>query len=111
MRNEIEQSKQTAKKKRRHSQRAKKKQGAKKVIYIEECEWKKEEQAEGIQKEQTSRILRSRHEGKAKELGKGSRKAMTRNGQRWCIGETSITSAALMPIQTPMCTLCSGVST
>jgi len=70
----------------------------------------KEEQAESIQKEETNRVLGSRNESKAKELGKGGGKAVKRDGKRWSASGTSVTSKALLPVQTPMRTLCSGVS-
>lgn len=73
-------------------------------------EWmQKEEQAKQVQKEQTSRVLCGSHESKAKELGKGGRKAMKSDRKRWSTGGTSVTSETLIPAQTPMCTLCSGL--
>lgn len=74
-------------------------------------EWmQKEEQAKQVQKEQTSRVLCGSHESKAKELGKGGRKAMKRDCKRWSAGGTSVTSETLIPTQAPMRTLCSGLS-
>ncbi len=73
-------------------------------------EWmQKEEQAKQVQKEQTSRVLCGSHESKAKELGKCGRKAMKSDRKRWSTGGTSVTSETLIPAQTPMCTLCSGL--
>jgi hypothetical protein len=65
---------------------------------------------EYLQKEQTGSLLRSSHESKAKELGKGGRKAMKSDGKRWDTGWTSVTSETLIPRETPMCTLGSGLS-
>jgi hypothetical protein len=81
----------------------------KKARHIEEDGYKKEEQAEGIQKDKASSVLCSRHESKAKEVGKGSRKAMKGNGQRWSIAGASVPRKAFTPVQTPMRTLCSGL--
>src|SRR5258707_5332019 len=61
-------------------------------------------------KEQTGGILRSRHKSKAKELGKCGRKAMKSDGKWWGTGWTSVTSETLIPTQTPMCPLGSGLS-
>jgi len=108
MRNEIKQSKQTPKKLRKTYQASKREKGAKKTNSIEENGWKNEEQAECTQKEQTSNDLRSSHESKAKELGKGGGKAMKSNGKRWSARGTSVTNKTLIPVQTPMRTLCSG---
>jgi hypothetical protein len=110
MRNEIKQSKQTTKKLRKTYQASKRKKGAKKTNYIEENGWKKEEQAECTQKEQTSSVLCSSHESKAKELGKGGGKAMKSDGKRWSARGPSVTNTTLIPVQTPMRTLGSGLS-
>src|SRR3981081_4116098 len=91
------------------NQASKKKKREKKRTWIEENGWKKEEQAEGIQKEQASSVLRSRHESKAKEQSKGGGKAMKSDGKRWSARGTSVTSKTFMPVQTPMRTLCSGL--
>src|SRR6266849_998636 len=59
---------------------------------------------------QASSVLRSSHESKAKELGKGGRKAMKSNGKRRSARGTSVTSKTLVPVQTPMRTLRSRLS-
>ncbi len=69
----------------------------------------KADEQERLQKEQTGRMLRSSHECKAKELGKGGGKAMKSDGKRRGIGGTSVTGETLMPRETPMRTLCSGL--
>ena len=69
----------------------------------------KEEQAEQVQKKQTSRVLCSSHESKAKELGKCGRKAMNSDRKRGSTGGTSVPRETLIPRETPMCTLCSGL--
>jgi hypothetical protein len=61
--------------------------------------------SEPIQQEQTDRVLCSSHERKAKDLGKGGRKAMKSDCQRWSTGGTSITCETLIPAQAPMRTL------
>jgi hypothetical protein len=63
-----------------------------------------------MQKEQSGSVLCSSYESKAKELGKGGRKAMKSDGKRWSAGGTSETRETLIPTQVPMRTLCSGVS-
>ena len=65
---------------------------------------------ERIQKEQTESVLCSSHESKAKELGKGGGKAMKSDGKRWGTGGTSVTRETLIPRETPMRTLGSGLS-
>jgi hypothetical protein len=64
---------------------------------------------ERIQKEQLESVLRGSHESKAKEQGKCGRKAMKSDCKQRGIGETSVTSKTLIPVQTPMRTLCSGL--
>src|SRR6266478_3305692 len=65
---------------------------------------------EHLQKEQTGRVLRSRHECQAKDVRKGGRQAMNSDGKRQGIGWTSVTGEALIPRETPMRTLSSGWS-
>src|SRR5216684_4497138 len=65
---------------------------------------------EHLQKEQTGRMLRSSHECQAKNVRKGGRQAMNSDGKRQGIGWTSVTGEALMPRETPMRTLSSGLS-
>ena len=65
---------------------------------------------ERLQKEQTDRMLRSSHECQAKDVRKGGRKAMKSDGKRRGIGWASVTGETLIPRETPMRTLSSGVS-
>ena len=67
--------------------------------------WLNSGSSEPIQQEQTDRVLCSSHERKAKDLGKGGRKAMKSDCKRWSTGGTSITCETLIPAQAPMRTL------
>jgi hypothetical protein len=63
-----------------------------------------------LQKEQTGRMLPSRHECQAKKVRKGGRQAMNSDGKRQGMGWTSVTGEALIPGETPMRTLRAGLS-
>ena len=63
-----------------------------------------------LQKEQPGRRLRSSHECKATYFRKGGGKAMKSDGKRQGIGGTSVTGETLIPRETPMRTLSSGLS-
>jgi hypothetical protein len=63
-----------------------------------------------VSKEQTGRMLRSSHECQAKYVRKGGRKAMKSDGKRRGMGWASVTGKTLIPRETPMRTLSSGLS-